>query len=1078
MDDAQVLRVDQIAEAALGMNTGGQERQQAEKMLMDLKTLDNLNALRYVLERSESQYSQFFAARAIKEVITSEWNSFVAAGNQHAELRTWLTSFIGQKGVSIPKFVRAQVIDCLCRLTKLGWLENPSFQELPAEVYKFFLQSPTPSHPIMGLDILRALVTEVTLVCPKMTLSQHRRTTISFKESLLEIFKIALQALESYHMQGKQGDDVDICVSLILGCLSFDFVGIHMDESSDDITTVQLPSSWHPLLATEKTVQLLWSVYFAAHQEKPAPPRSGDILKCMVQLASVRRSLWAEDSERSKHLEGLLEGIRTVLERQIGLDDPLSYIEFCRLLSRIKPNFQLAELIKNPNFDQWMKLCAEFTLESFRNWRQTHNSSYFLLSLWARLVAAKPYLTGQNKDTCIDQYAPSVVLGYVQSRLELAQACVQCDDIENALEDTEQLLVQLEHLPQLAKSMYGDRSPDQPGLARHLMNIAGPELETMKNLLSEVQSGQMDDGRKAAAFVELQVLDNRLAWLVYIVGSIIAHHGGSTREPNATDGLDGQITALVFSISNVISMRAEVIPGQAEMKTLHRLQAAVLYYLTGFGKVYIGVTTTACTKVYEKLRELTGVGDSLGVLRVTIDIILRILKLYKRVPTLLDAALSLFLELGDTYTGQRDANKLDSIKLLFVQHHHPDFSFVDEPCNLRRRTRFYRALAKIFHSVPKNSESGFEAFMSPFREKAARLSTLQPAQFAAPDVKLAVIGLFRDLRGVCIASSTRKTYEKFFDWVFPYIHAQQAAETPLFLKICQVYTTDHDVAIPLLRFYAELVHGLSARIMFDASSPNGILLFREVSAMLKCYGTLKLAEVCQSGQPGCAPLAPTTSADSGMQYKKVYKGMMLCMQILSRSLIGNFCNFGVFALYGDPALDDALEVVLKMVCPHARRASCLSRSFSFTVSFRVITLLYPSHTPQMLTIPVDDLLAFSKLCNQHFLLLEALFRAHTRSLLHLPTPQFIQILHTLEKGLMAKEAARLSKEVWLRSACCVSELCTFYYNELNKVCSQSPPQQPTTPRARIHTGVVVVGERAEAAGRNAGRHAAQAAPGR
>ncbi len=37
------------------------------------------------------------------------------------------------------------------------------------------------------------------------------------------------------------------------------------------------------------------------------------------------------------------------------------------------------------------------------------------------------------------------------------------------------------------------------------------------------------------------------------------------------------------------------------------------------------------------------------------------------------------------------------------------------------------------------------------------------------------------------------------------------------------------------------------------------------------------------------------------------------MVVLTRALLGNYVNFGVFALYGDPALSNALQVVLQLV---------------------------------------------------------------------------------------------------------------------------------------------------------------------
>ena len=36
-------------------------------------------------------------------------------------------------------------------------------------------------------------------------------------------------------------------------------------------------------------------------------------------------------------------------------------------------------------------------------------------------------------------------------------------------------------------------------------------------------------------------------------------------------------------------------------------------------------------------------------------------------------------------------------------------------------------------------------------------------------------------------------------------------------------------------------------------------------------------------------------------YTHKYKGIWICLTILTRALSGNYVNFGVFELYGDPA---------------------------------------------------------------------------------------------------------------------------------------------------------------------------------
>jgi hypothetical protein len=64
-----------------------------------------------------------------------------------------------------------------------------------------------------------------------------------------------------------------------------------------------------------------------------------------VRLASVRRSLFAGEAERAKFLNHLAAGTRDILRTQRGLGEHANYHEFCRLLGRLKTNYQLSELV-------------------------------------------------------------------------------------------------------------------------------------------------------------------------------------------------------------------------------------------------------------------------------------------------------------------------------------------------------------------------------------------------------------------------------------------------------------------------------------------------------------------------------------------------------------------------------------------------------------------------------------------------------------------------------------------------------------------------------------------------------------
>eukprot|EP01062_Namystynia_karyoxenos_P054833 TRINITY_DN453_c0_g1_i1.p1 TRINITY_DN453_c0_g1~~TRINITY_DN453_c0_g1_i1.p1 ORF type:complete len:1120 (+),score=403.14 TRINITY_DN453_c0_g1_i1:101-3460(+) len=993
-------QVDRLSELALGGGATAQERQEAQRQLLELQKPESLGMLRCMLERSQSPYTHFFAAKTLQQLVTSCWNNLVET-QQHVELRGWLLTFISRSGNGLQKFVLLAVVAVLTRITKLGWMDNPPFRELPSETHQHFICSTASGQPIIGLLILSSLVTEITTPCANQTLSKHRKTVVSFRDScLFDIFKDALAALERVRneIQTIEQRYTEQAVQLVLSCLTFDFVGLFSDESTDDVGTVQIPSSWKPLLVDPKTMQLFWDTYSVL-----PPPLSSDILKCMVQFASVRRSLFDDDAERSMWLNHILRGVLVILRGKVGLSDQGNYHELCRLLSRIKPNYQLSELVNADYYEEWIRLAAQFTVESFVNWQRSPNSSYFLLALWARLLSAQPYLKGE-RPSHLSSFAPEVVQTYIQSRLELARGAVeQPGQIDNALEDQDMLLVQLESLPVLARAIYDKVGP-------FLVSLALPDISATQELLRGIGTQGVPPGQEGALARQLEVLDSRLAWLVYMMGSILSHHTSVGSSDPQSEALDGEVAAVVLQLAQTINQRLTM-PGQPQMRTLQRLQSAVLYFLNGFRRVYIGETTIPCSKVYPRLKELVGLEDNMGVLRVLVDIILTSLKAWRECPRIVSETLTLFYDLSSGYSSGRLVLKLDTVKLLLQQHTHPACDFVDVPANSKQRTKFYKTLANLLF-LESSSEGPFEAFMLPLQQRGLQLAQLtEAAQLQQPEVKAVIIGWLRDIRGVCSSCVNKRTYTLFFDWVFPFVsaHLSGTPGPPLMLRICHAFAGDSAVAVPLLRFYSDFVNNRSQRISFESSSPNGILLFREASGMLKAYGQALLARLgavlraasSQNSQPVPWGSQQAPAADSASdKYSGIYKPLNICITILARALHGGYCNFGVFSLYKDPTLDEALETVMQLV----------------------------------LAAPFEDILSFPKVAGGYFFLMEILFSSHTSSLLRLPTPSFMQLLHSLEKGITSVE---LSRQSVVHAAAAIGHLCSFYHHQLQKTRSAS-----------------------------------------
>ncbi|EHA8586344.1 putative exportin-7 [Cocos nucifera] len=356
-----------------------------------------------------------------------------------------------------------------------------------------------------------------------------------------------------------------------------------------------------------------------------------------------------------------------------------------------------------------------------------------------------------------------------------------------------------------------------------------------------------------------------------------------------------------------------------------------------FRKSYVGDQAVHSSKqLYSRLSELLGLKDHLVLLNVIVGKIATNLKHYTESEEVIGHTLSLFLELASGYMTGKLLLKLDTVK--FIIGHHT---------------------------------------------VVVRLESTPDAAFRTDAVKYAFIGLMRDLRGIAMATNSRRTYGLLFDWLYP-LHM------PLILKAISHWTDAPEVTTPLLKFMAEFVLNKAQRLTFDSSSPNGILLFREVSKLIVAYGS--------------RILSLPNSADI---YANKYKGIWISLIILTRALAGNYVNFGVFELYGDRALADALDVSLKMT----------------------------------LSIPMPDILAFRKLTKAYFAFLEVLFNNHISFILNLDTSTFMHIVGSLESGLKGLDAGISSQ-----CASAVDNLAAFYFN--NITAAEVPPSPAALTLAR------------------------------
>ena len=123
------------------------------------------------------------------------------------------------------------------------------------------------------------------------------------------------------------------------------------------------------------------------------------------------------------------------------------------------------------------------------------------------------------------------------------------------------------------------------------------------------------------------------------------------------------------------------------------------------------------------------------------------------------------------------------------------------------------------------------------------------------------------------------------------------------------------------------------------------------------------------------PATATTSGGaepSGSRaYAERHKGVWLATCALTRALSGNYVNFGVFELYGDAALKDALSVAIQM----------------------------------NLRIPLDEILTYRKVSKAYFAFLETLCHNHLPVVAAADDATFAHVVRSLEAGLRSLDVS-------------------------------------------------------------------------
>ena len=1068
----QLAQIEALAEKLYNPQTA-QERQTAEQALsLPVATPEALSQCLYIVGHSGSSYALYFALSTMTKMVTQSWPVFTLA--QAAAARNDVLAFLAGRGAAggAERYVVRAAEHFVARVSKLcmhaehsssvrggsgstsatgavGEGATEPEEAIVGLVGQHFFQD-TAERRLVGLEVLDALVQEMgDQRSGALGMSAHAKVALRFREhGLLGAFVRAVDTLRAAldaattvqpagpagaigaaGMDGQTRAVVAAAVQLAYSCAAYNFLGTPQDETAESSASVQFPLTWRPLFEDGGLALLFFRTYAAS-----VPPTSATALDTVAQLLSARRALFSSDGARAQFLRGVLASVQQLLEARSGLDAPENHHALCRLICRVKNNFQIQQLLAYDGWAAWIACVHRYTLSALAAWRWAPASVHYLMSFWVRVVSALTYASSSTDPGALPQYVPQLVEAYVRTRLDSVDAALQgALDTENPLANEDLLAEELAVLGTMGRF-------DYPRTRAVVAAVLDPGIAALRALRDD--PAQRPPPAQHAALARLC---GHLAWAVHIA-AVLVRGRMATASSDDADAIDGELAARVFTLFQttdaILARLADDAAGtsagagtgaqqqqlaQQQQQALAQqelrlclekdsfesyLELAYIAFCQAFRHMYICDASVSCSRAFSRLGELTGIGSHTAALTAIVGKVTTNLKLWRGNQAVVTKTLAFFQDVSGGYCSGRLLAKLDIIGTILAYHADSVYAFPLTRDGLKQCTLFYTSLGKML-STDEHSDK-FAAFAQPI-EDAIRGLLAQPgaaALQAQPACKQAAARTLAQLLGL-FASASAAFYTTLFEWLHPQL-------SPVIPRLAEAYAdTEPLLAKLVMKLVGEMCNNRAARIRFDTSSPNGILLFKDIcSPTVVTYARRLVNHLAQQQQQqqqqqqlatarSSSSAAGVITPDTGLalgggrrgteeeereeeearqkrEYAAHYRGVALCLDPLTNCLCGEFLNFGVFALYGDACFEAALQSALQVV---------------FTVA-------------------PDEVVRFPKLAKSCFGFFDALSRSQPAVLCALDSALFAKVAAFVLAGLPALDAST--------SSCCCSILTNVF----------------------------------------------------
>jgi hypothetical protein len=125
-------------------------------------------------------------------------------------------------------------------------------------------------------------------------LLQHRKIAVNFRDSALQkIFQMSLTACRQLLQQGAGQQMQSEALALAQCCLNFDFVGTCLDDTTEDVTTIQVGKGWHGMMQRSCRLEAWPAMFVIQHTEGGTSSSCAVIILACSVMVSGSRALHA-----------------------------------------------------------------------------------------------------------------------------------------------------------------------------------------------------------------------------------------------------------------------------------------------------------------------------------------------------------------------------------------------------------------------------------------------------------------------------------------------------------------------------------------------------------------------------------------------------------------------------------------------------------------------------------------------------------------------------------------------------------------------------------------------------------------